>query len=99
MSRRPLLVLIVTAPLLVGVLAPVDAETASASAPVATPTLVTDPAGLVNPFAGTGSAPVAPGNIGEFPGADVPFGMVQWSPDTTPDRVDGSGYSLSLIHI
>ena len=21
-----------------------------------------------------------------FPGADVPFGMVQWSPDTSPDR-------------
>ncbi len=89
----------VTAPLLVGVLSPVAAETASASAPGATPALVTDPAGLVNPFAGTGSAPVAPGNIGEFPGADVPFGMVQWSPDTTPDRVDGSGYSYADSHI
>jgi predicted alpha-1,2-mannosidase len=28
-----------------------------------------------------------------FPGADVPFGMVQWSPDTSPDRADGGGYS------
>jgi predicted alpha-1,2-mannosidase len=27
-----------------------------------------------------------------FPGADVPFGMVQWSPDTYPDRADGGGY-------
>jgi predicted alpha-1,2-mannosidase len=27
-----------------------------------------------------------------FPGADVPFGMVQWSPDTSPDRSDGGGY-------
>jgi predicted alpha-1,2-mannosidase len=27
-----------------------------------------------------------------FPGADVPFGMVQWSPDTYPDRSDGGGY-------
>jgi beta-glucosidase len=27
-----------------------------------------------------------------FPGADVPFGMVQWSPDTSPDRSAGGGY-------
>jgi predicted alpha-1,2-mannosidase len=27
-----------------------------------------------------------------FPGADVPFGMVQWSPDTYPDRNAGGGY-------
>jgi predicted alpha-1,2-mannosidase len=30
-----------------------------------------------------------------FPGADVPFGMVQWSPDTLPDRNDGGGYSYT----
>jgi predicted alpha-1,2-mannosidase len=42
-----------------------------------------------------------------FPGADVPFGMVQWSPDTSPDRSDGGGYDYgdtsligySLTHI
>jgi predicted alpha-1,2-mannosidase len=28
-----------------------------------------------------------------FPGADVPFGMVQWSPDTMPNRSDGGGYT------
>ncbi|REE98346.1 lectin [Thermomonospora umbrina] len=38
--------------------------------------VVADPASLVNPFIGTSGA----GNT--FPGADVPFGMVQWSPDT-----------------
>jgi predicted alpha-1,2-mannosidase len=27
-----------------------------------------------------------------FPGADVPFGMVQWSPDTMPGYNDGGGY-------
>ncbi len=27
-----------------------------------------------------------------FPGAEVPFGMVQWSPDTYPDRNAGGGY-------
>jgi putative alpha-1,2-mannosidase len=47
---------------------------------------VSDPAGLVNPF-------IATGNGGDtFPGADVPFGMVQWSPDTFPNRPDGGGY-------
>jgi predicted alpha-1,2-mannosidase len=30
-----------------------------------------------------------------FPGADVPFGMVQWSPDTLPNRSDGGGYSYT----
>src|SRR6204780_841215 len=42
-----------------------------------------------------------------FPGADVPFGMVQWSPDTSPDRSDGGGYNYgdtslsgySLTHV
>src|SRR5436305_536926 len=42
-----------------------------------------------------------------FPGADVPFGMVQWSPDTMPGRSAGGGYSFgdtsitgySLTHI
>ncbi|HEV3379872.1 MAG TPA: GH92 family glycosyl hydrolase, partial [Trebonia sp.] len=30
-----------------------------------------------------------------FPGADVPYGMVQWSPDTLPDRNAGGGYSYT----
>ncbi|HWZ91178.1 MAG TPA: hypothetical protein VNW92_20095, partial [Polyangiaceae bacterium] len=42
-----------------------------------------------------------------FPGADVPFGMLQWSPDTSPDRSQGGGYDykdtqligFSLTHI
>jgi predicted alpha-1,2-mannosidase len=47
-----------------------------------------DPAALVNPFIGTT-------NGGDtFPGADAPFGMVQWSPDTT-SRPDGGGYSYN----
>src|SRR5579862_9615638 len=49
---------------------------------------VTDPASLVNPFIGTEN------NDDEFPGADAPFGMVQWSPDTT-SRPDGGGYSYN----
>jgi predicted alpha-1,2-mannosidase len=42
-----------------------------------------------------------------FPGAEVPFGMVQWSPDTVPNRNAGGGYNFgdtsitgySLTHI
>jgi predicted alpha-1,2-mannosidase len=30
-----------------------------------------------------------------FPGADYPWGMIQWSPDTLPDRADGGGYTYS----
>ncbi|MDI5963450.1 GH92 family glycosyl hydrolase [Streptantibioticus silvisoli] len=30
-----------------------------------------------------------------FPGAEVPYGMVQWSPDTLPDRNAGGGYSYT----
>ncbi|WP_252395651.1 lectin [Streptantibioticus parmotrematis] len=62
--------------------------------------LVSDPASLVNPFIGTSNS------ADDFPGADVPFGMVQWSPDT-PSRPDGGGYEyndsaitgFSLTHI
>jgi predicted alpha-1,2-mannosidase len=59
---------------------------APAAAAPSVPGFVGDPAALVNPFVGTANG----GNT--FPGADVPFGMVQWSPDTTP-RTDGGGYS------
>ena len=42
-----------------------------------------------------------------FPGAEAPFGMVQWSPDTLPNRSAGGGYSFgdktldgySLTHV
>ncbi len=45
---------------------------------------------LVNPFIGTG------GHGHTFPGATVPFGMVQLSPDTRIDNWDGSsGYHYS----
>src|SRR3984885_13234632 len=68
----------------------------------------TDPASLVHPLDGTGTGPVNPGTVGEFPGADLPFGMIQWSPDTSPNAVQaGGGYSyddseisgFSLTHL
>ena len=72
----------------------------AAHAPAAKAALVTAPASLVNPFIGTSNA------ADDFPGADLPFGMVQWSPDT-PSRPDGGGYEykdssitgFSLTHI
>ncbi|HEY2579329.1 MAG TPA: GH92 family glycosyl hydrolase [Streptosporangiaceae bacterium] len=60
----------------------------------ANPAKVTDPAALVNPFVGTGSGGTVVGQVDTFPGADLPFGMVQWSPDT-PSRPDGGGYNYT----
>ncbi|MFB7511551.1 glycoside hydrolase domain-containing protein, partial [Streptomyces broussonetiae] len=54
----------------------------------ARPALVTDPTSRVNPFIGTSNA------ADDFPGADTPFGMVQWSPDT-PHKPDGGGYEYN----
>ena len=52
---------------------------------------VKDYSAYVNPFIGTG------GHGHTFPGAVVPHGMIQPSPDT---RIDGwDAFSLSLIHI
>src|SRR4051794_983128 len=61
---------------------------------------VADPAALVDTFVGT------TGNGHDFPGADTPFGMMQWSPDTS-SRPKGGGYEhndstitgFSLTHI
>ena len=61
---------------------------------------VDDPASLVDPLIGAMNGP----NM--FPGSVVPFGMMQWSPDT-PSRPPGGGYDygdsstfgFSLAHI
>ena len=55
---------------------------------------VKDPASYVNPFVGTGSGGAVVGQVDTFPGADVPFGMLQWSPDT-PSRPAGGGYNYA----
>ena len=51
----------------------------------------------VNPIIGTAGG----GNT--FPGASLPFGMIQWSPDTGPDAWYDYGqkriYGFSLTHI
>ncbi|MBR7825492.1 GH92 family glycosyl hydrolase [Actinospica sp. MGRD01-02] len=81
------------------------AVSAAAPTPAHAATLVTSPDSLVNTFVGTGSnADYSAGNT--FPGADVPHGMVQWSPDTS-SRPNGGGYDyadsditgFSLTHV
>src|SRR3954454_344161 len=62
---------------------------------------VSDPASLVD----TRTWTTGGGNV--FPGAEVPYGMVQWSPDTMPHRNAGGGYNYgdesltgySLTHV
>ena len=66
---------------------------AAAVTPAQAATLVSDPTALVNPFVGTGSnSDFSAGNT--FPGADVPHGMLQWSPDTS-SRPSGGGYNYA----
>ena len=73
---------------------------APGSAGTSAAALVTAPASLVDPFIGTSN------RADDFPGADLPFGMVQWSPDT-PSRPHGGGYEyrdssitgFSLTHL
>ena len=56
---------------------------------------------------GTGVGGKAVGDINASPAAAVPFGMMQWGPDTSPDRASGGGYhhgdtalsGLSLTHL
>src|ERR1700735_1456213 len=69
------------------------ALTALAPAQSTSPT----PYDSVDPFIGTAGG----GNT--FPGATLPFGMIQWSPDTGPDAWYDYGkktiYGFSLTHI
>lgn len=88
---------------MIGVLATAALAAAGLCAPASAAgraALVTSAATVVNPFIGTSN------QADDFPGADVPFGMVQWSPDT-PSRPSGGGYEyndssitgFSLTHI
>jgi predicted alpha-1,2-mannosidase len=56
-------------------------------------------AGRVDVFAGTRPGPDTFGGGHNFPGASLPFGMVQWSPDTTPVAPHSGGYDYSDRHI
>ena len=58
-----------------------------------------DPAGRVDPFAGTRPGPGTFGGGHNFPGATLPFGMVQWGPDTSPSAPHSGGYDHRDNHI
>jgi predicted alpha-1,2-mannosidase len=68
-------------------------------------TTVTAP--VSNPAALVDSRTWTSGGGNTFPGAIVPFGMTQWSPDTSPNRAAGGGYNFgdskmvgySLTHV
>src|SRR5579875_3887479 len=97
MRRRPVVPAVVVSAALAGLVAlpaqgagaASSARPAASSASSASASPVSDPASLVDPFIGTTNS------ADDFPGADVPFGMVQWSPDTSPNRPDGGGYEYS----
>jgi predicted alpha-1,2-mannosidase len=58
-----------------------------------------DLASHVDVFAGTQPGPRTFGGGHNYPGAATPFGMVQWSPDTTPAAPHSGGYDHRDHHI
>lgn len=58
-----------------------------------------DLAAHVKPLAGTRPGPGTFGGGHNFPGATLPFGMVQWSPDTAPAAPHSGGYDHRDNHI
>jgi predicted alpha-1,2-mannosidase len=60
------------------------------------PTVVTNPVDHVDTLIGTGTGGRTVGEINNFPGASMPFGMVQYSPDTT-DTYAGYDYDKDRI--
>jgi predicted alpha-1,2-mannosidase len=68
-------------------------------ASAAAPASAASPAGHVNPLAGTRPGPRTFGGGHNFPGVTVPFGMVQWGPDTTPSDRHSGGYDYRDRHI
>ena len=81
-TRRVFVPLVVTLLAVAGLTPPATAQPAG------------DPASWVDPFIGTGSGGDVVGDVDAFPGASLPFGMVQWSPDT-PAKPPGGGYAYA----
>jgi predicted alpha-1,2-mannosidase len=86
--------------IVVGGVAPRPAGAVTGFQPPCPAPISSDPAAYVCPLIATSNS------ADDFPGADAPFGMVQWSPDTTT-RPAGGGYEyndsqingFSLTHI
>jgi predicted alpha-1,2-mannosidase len=64
-----------------------------ASEPATTGHAMQDLVQYVNPICGTGNYPAMWGDNNLFPGAVMPFGMIQWSPDTGAGLKPG-GYAI-----
>jgi predicted alpha-1,2-mannosidase len=67
------------------------------------PALVAKPVEHVNTLIGTGNGGQSVGEINNFPGASVPFGMVQYSPDTVDNyagyaHANGQATGFSMTH-
>ena len=67
------------------------------------PALVANPVDHVDTLIGTGSGGQSVGEINNFPGASVPFGMVQYSPDTVDNyagyaHANGQATGFSMTH-
>ncbi|HEX4862478.1 MAG TPA: GH92 family glycosyl hydrolase, partial [Acidimicrobiales bacterium] len=95
-GRRDILIVgtrLVLAGLLLSTLAGIGVQARATEITAASPGAI-NTASYVNPFIGTGSGGPNVGQIDTFPGASAPFGMVQWSPDTT-SRPDGGGYAYA----
>ena len=73
-----------------------DSHSHSGSKPPAPPTdaPAESLAAFVDPFMGTGVGGQAVGNVNTSPAAAVPFGMLEWGPDTSPHRALGGGYAF-----
>jgi predicted alpha-1,2-mannosidase len=78
-----------------------DKSTVENPATVKSPSTVKIPSTVKSPTAAGGLASLVDtrtwtsGGGNTFPGAEVPFGMVQWSPDTMPTYNAGGGYDYS----
>jgi predicted alpha-1,2-mannosidase len=73
--------------------------TLSLLAITAPPIAAADLAAHVSPFAGTRPGPGTFGGGHNFPGATLPFGMVQWGPDTSPSAPHSGGYDHRDNHV
>jgi predicted alpha-1,2-mannosidase len=67
------------------------------------PALVANPVEHVDTLIGTGNGGKSVGEINNFPGASVPFGMVQYSPDTVDNyagyaHANGQATGFSMTH-
>ena len=67
------------------------------------PAFVANPVDHVDTLIGTGNGGQNVGEINNFPGASVPFGMVQYSPDTVDDyagyaHANGQATGFSMTH-